>query len=361
MRRSTPVRLLVALAVLSLVVAVAPATVAAQSDGATGATVVVEEDETVDSLEAVAGTVLIEGTVTGDVDAVAGDVRIAETGTVEGDLESAAGSVTIDGTVDGTMEAAGGSVTIAANGTVGGPISIGAAHVTIDGSVESDAEIGAETIQLGDEATIAGDLRYGGSLEGNTDAVAGEIEEDPSIGVDLTPPAMPVLDWVFTLYALVLNLLLGAALLALFPRFSDRVADRVASRPVRTGLTGLAAVVGVPILLIALAITIVGIPFAIAGAFGFALFVWIGVVYGRFAVAAWLLSLLSVENRWLALVVGMVGGALLTLVPYLGGLLTLLIVLLGLGALAAGLYGQLRASRRQEPPGAARTEGPASD
>ncbi|ELY50305.1 bactofilin family protein [Natronorubrum bangense] len=348
----------VIVAVVALVlVGTIPAPVVAQSDAQTGGTVVVDEGETVDELEAFGGTVIVEGTVTGDVNAVAGEVRIE--GDVGGNVEAAAGSVTIDGTVDGNVETAAGSFTLAEDATVGGNVAIGAGTAVIDGTIEGSAEIGAETITLGENAAIAGDLRYGGTLEGNTDAVAGEIEQDPSIGVDLTPTIQPIASWLFSLYVLALNLLLGAALLALFPRFSDRVAGRVASAPIKSGLTGLGVLVAVPILLIALAITVVGIPFAIVGAFGFALMIWIGVIYGRYAVAAWLLSAVGVGNRWLALVVGLVGGAALAQLPYVGDLLNLLIFLLGLGALTYGLYSHRRASR-DEPRGVT-AEGPASD
>ncbi|ELY55034.1 hypothetical protein C493_11822 [Natronolimnohabitans innermongolicus JCM 12255] len=353
--------MLVALVVLVvLVVGALPATVAAQSVADSGGTVVVEEGETVDELEAFAGTVVVEGTVTGDLSAVAGDVRIE--GEVGGDAEIAAGSVTIEGTVEGDLEAAGGSVTIADGGDVGGDLLVGAASVAIDGTVAGDAGIGAETIQLGDDAEIAGDLRYDGTLEGNTDAVAGEITEDSSIGVDIAPTVPSVASALFALYTLVLNLLLGAALLWLFPRFSGRVASRVATDPVRTGLAGLGLLVGVPILLVATAITVIGIPFAVIGGFAFAFVVWVGIVYGRFAVAAWLLSLVDVTNRWLALVVGMIAGAALTQIPYLGGLLNFVVFLLGLGALGIALYAHRKAARERdrEARGEVGAGGPAS-
>ncbi|MXV62972.1 cell shape determination protein CcmA [Natronorubrum sp. JWXQ-INN-674] len=356
----TRTTIVVALLVV-LVVGTVPATVAAQAETRTGGTVVVEEGETIDSLEAFAGTVIVEGTVTGDVSAVAGDIRIA--GDVGGDLEAAGGSLTIDGTVDGDVEAAAGSVTITDGATISGDVAAGAGTVTVDGTLEGDATIGAETIQLGDDAAVAGDLRYGGTLEGNTGAVAGEIQQDSSIGFDLTPTVQPIASWLFSAYVLALNLVLGAALLALFPRFSDGVANRVATDPVRSGLAGLGVLVGIPILLVATAITVVGIPFSVIGAFAFALVVWIGIVYGRFAVAAWLLSAVDVENRWLALVVGLVGGALLAQVPYLGGLLNLLVFLLGLGALAVGLYSHRRSlrDREREPRGGIGPDEPASD
>jgi cytoskeletal protein CcmA (bactofilin family) len=340
-----------------------PAGVAAQSESTVGGTVVVGEGETIDELEAVAGTVVVEGTVTGDVSAAAGDVRIVNGGEVGGDLEAAAGSVTIDGTVDGDVNAGAGSVEVGEDATVGGEFTAGAGNVVIDGTLEGDAAIGAETITLGEEAEIAGDLRYSGDLQGNTDAVAGSITEDSSLGVDIGPTLQPFASWLVSLYTLALNLLLGAALLALFPRFSDGIADRVATDPVRTGLVGLGVLVGIPLLLAAAAITIIGIPFTIVGGFAFALVIWIGIVYGRFAVAAWLLSYADVENRWLALVVGLVGGAILAQIPFLGGLLNFIMLLLGLGALAWGLYGHRRTARTRESDRPADVDpgGPASD
>ncbi|WP_436346321.1 bactofilin family protein [Natronorubrum sp. FCH18a] len=354
-------RAVVVVAVLTVVVGTIPASVAAQSVERTGGTVVVEEGETVDDVEAFGGSVIVEGTVTGDVSAVGGDVRIE--GDVGGDLEAVGGSVTIAGTVDGDVEAAAGSIEVTEDGTVGGDFAAGAGTVVVDGALEGDAEIGAETIQLGDEASIAGDLRYGGDLEGNTDAVAGTITEDSSIGVGLTPTIQPIASWLFAVYALAVNLLLGAALLALFPRFSDGVADRVASNPVRSGLVGFGVLVGVPILLAATAITVIGIPLAVVGAFVFAFLVWIGTVYGRFAVATWLLSAVNVTNRWLALLVGLVGGAALAQIPYVGGLLNLVILLLGLGALAMGLYTHRRTvrDREREPRREVGSDGPATD
>jgi len=340
-------RLVVALLVAVVVIGTTPTMVAAQSDARAGGTVVVEEGETVDSLQAVGGTVIVRGTVTGDVSAAGGDIRIEETGQVDGDLEGGAGSVTIAGTVAGDVEVGAGSVTVAENGTVNGTFTAGAGTVVVDGTLEDDAEIGAETIRLGETATIAGDLRYDGDLEGNTDAVAGDIEEDPALGVDVAPTVQPFAAWLFAAYAFAINLLLGVILLALFPRFSDRVADSVATGPLRSGLVGLGVFVGVPILLIALAITVIGIPLSILGILLFALLLWIGTVYGLFAIAAWVLSLIGLDNRWLALIVGLLVGAALTRVPIVGGVINLLVLLLGLGAIARALYGHRQTVRNR--------------
>ncbi|MFD1565287.1 cell shape determination protein CcmA [Haloarchaeobius amylolyticus] len=340
-------QLVVAVLIAVVVIGTVPAVVAGQSAPQAGGTVVVEEGETVDDLQAVGGTVIVRGTVTGDVSAAGGDVRIEESGQVDGNLEGGAGSVTIAGTVDGDVETGAGSVRVTETGVVGGAFTAGAGTVVIDGTLEDDAEIGAETIRLGETASIAGDLRYDGDLEGNTDAVAGDIEEDPSLGVDVAPTIQPFATWLFAAYAFAVNLVLGAILLALFPRFSGRVASSVATGPLRTGLVGLGVFVGVPILLIALAITVIGIPLSIIGILIFALLLWIGAVYGLFAVASWVLSLVGLGNRWLALIVGLLVGAALSRVPIVGGVFNLLVLLLGLGAIARALYGHRRNVRNR--------------
>ncbi|ARS90762.1 bactofilin family protein [Natrarchaeobaculum aegyptiacum] len=341
--RQRYVRFALVVFLVGLLLASVPATAVAQSETGVGGGVVVQDGETVDSLEGVAGSVVVEegGTVTGDVSGLAGDVRIH--GTVEGDVSAAAGSLVIDGEVASDVSAGAGNVLIAEDGEVDGSLQAGAGTVQIDGAIGGDVAAGAETVRLGDEASIEGDLTYGGSLEGNTDAVAGDVTHDPTIGPEGIPTVQPFAEWAVSVYALALNLLLGAALLLVFPRFSATVARRVATSPVRSGFAGLGALVLVPVALVALLITILGIPIAFAGAFLFALYVWIAVIYGRFAVAAWILGRLDVHNRWLALLVGLVGAALIGQIPYLGGLVNFLLLLLGLGAVALALYDRRRA------------------
>lgn len=343
-------RVFAGLVVVAVVVSLVPGVATAQR-GPSG-TVIVEEGETVSEVDAVAGTVIVRGTVTGDVSAVAGDVHIA--GTVEGDLEAAAGTVRISGTVDGDVAAGAGSVSLEDGGTVTGDFDVGAGDVRIDGTVGGNATVGADRISLGETATIAGSLRYDGRLEGNRDAVAGEITRDSTLISEPVTEFQTLTSWLFTLYAFVLNLLLGAALLALFPRFSGTVSDRVAADPIRTGLIGLGAVISVPVVLALTAVTVIGLPFSLIGTLVFAFVAWVGLVYGRFAVGAWLLSLVDVDNRWLALVSGLLLGTVLSLIPLVGGVLNFLVFLLGLGALVWALYAHRRLT--DTPPPTARSE-----
>lgn len=329
-------QLLVCILVVALTVSLIPGVAVAQSG--VGGTTVVESDETVSSISGVYGTIIVEGTVTGDVSGVAGNVVIEEGGTVQGNLDVAAGNIQIVGTVEGDVSAGSGTIHLAESGVVGGTFDVGAADVRIDGTIEGDASIGADTIHLGEEASLAGSLTYDGTLEGNTDAVAGEITRDRTLGVGLATDVQPFLSWVFAINAFLLNLLLGAVLLGLFPRFSDDVSRRVASQPLQSGAIGFGTLVLVPVILVLIALSIVGIPITIVGALLFAVVAWIGLVYGRFAIGVWLLSYTEVDNRWIALLVGLLVAVVLWQVPVVGGLLNFLIFLLGLGALVNGLY-----------------------
>lgn len=341
-RRQILTGLLAVLVVLTLFSGVA----AAQS-GVSG-TLTVESGETVSSVSGLYGTIIIEGTVTGDVSGVAGEIVIRDGGVVEGDLDAAAGSIQISGTVEGTVSAGAGSVQVTETGVVDGNFNVGAATVRIDGTVQGDARIGADTIRLGEQAVIAGSLTYDGTLEGNLDAVSGEITRDRSLGPSVFSGLQPFASWVFAINAFLLNFLLGALLIGLFPRFSDGVADTVSNDPIRTGLLGIGVLVAVPLLLVAVAITVVGIPLSIAGLLAFMLVAWVGLVYGRFAVGCWLLSFTDVDNRWVALLVGLLLAVLLWQLPYIGALLNAIIFLLGLGALVSGLYTHRRRVARQE-------------
>lgn len=339
-----------------LVLGSMPGLVAAET--AVTDTYVVEAGETVDGLEVVGATVVVRGTVNGDLSGLAADVTVAETGVVTGDVNVAAANVDIAGRVDGDVSAAGASVVLAETAVVGGEFRVGAADVTIAGTVAGNVVVGADTIRVAETAVVGGDLRYDGDISGAEDAaVAGSVVRDESIGgvnvgvgVDVAPW---VVDGTLAVYGFIANLVLGAVLLLVLPGFSRAVADRAVTDPLRSGGVGLLAIVAVPVVLVLLALTLVGIPFAVAGAVLFGLFAWVALVYGRFALGSWLVARTGGDNRWVALTVGLLLGTLFGLLPIVGGLIDGVVSLVGLGALVLVLYARSNRGSREEPaPGA---------
>lgn len=334
-------RLLVTLLALALVFQAGAGVAAAQSFEGAADTIIVEEGQTYDSIQGVAGTIIVRGTVTGDVSGAAGTIHVTETGRIDGNIEAAAGTLRIDGAVGGDVSVGGGTVEVSDTAQISGNLESGSSFLRVDGTIDGDVRAGAETIVLGPSANIGGEFRYDAATF-NRDSgatVAGGVVQDPQIGDGAGPDfgAISVPSWVGTIYGLFASLLLGAALLAVFPRFSAGVATRVSETPVVTGGVGLLTLVVVPLVLLIFAITIIGLPITIIGALAFGIAVWVGVVYGQYAVGSWAIGLAGYDNRWLALIVGLVGFALLGLIPFIGGLFDLLAFLLGLGALMLGL------------------------
>ncbi|WP_436932254.1 bactofilin family protein [Halosimplex halobium] len=374
------VALLCALAVAAALVPGAAAAVpfdnddaAAPAMGATGSTadqtvgsdVVVGPDETVSDLEVVSGDVVVHGTVEGDVEAAAGSVRV--TGEVTENVEAAAGSVTVEGRVGGTVEAAAGSVEVGPDATVGGDVEAAAGTVTVAGTVDGDVT-GSETVRLADGATVHGDVAYGERLdraEGAT--VDGTVTHDESLSLDslqwgVTVDELEALDElaflpspVVGLVTVVGALVVGALLLVVFPDFSGEMVETVTDQPGRSVAAGLATMIAVPATLVAVALTIVGLPLAFAGGAVFALAAWVALVYGEYLVGRRALAEAGVENRWAALVVGVVGIELLARIPLFGDLLTFGVALLGLGA------GALTIAARRRDGGDGVTETPPPD
>ncbi|WP_458190091.1 bactofilin family protein [Haladaptatus sp. NG-WS-4] len=347
----------VSIVAVVLLLATLPATAAAEQTRA-GGTVVVGQGETIDDdLTATAGTVIVRGTINGDLTAFAGNVLVAQNGTVNGDASALAGNVQVEGTVTGNVEAGGGNLVVGQTGRIGGTLEGSAGSILVAGTVGEDARVVGETLRVAGSADIGGDLVYNvGTFERAPGAsIGGVVRQDETLG-DVGPAPTPMVPgWVGTLYGFLVNLLLGAVLLAVFPTFSENVSKRVQDDPVFSAGVGLLLLVLVPTVLIVFAITIIGIPISLLGALLFAIFLWAATVYGAFAVGVWLLSLADERNRWLGLVVGLLVVALLGQIPVLGGFVQFVVLLLGLGALALALRARYH-GRREAPTEVTRVE-----
>jgi cytoskeletal protein CcmA (bactofilin family) len=336
------------LLVLAVALSVLPAPVAA--DPRFGGAVVIAEGETVDGLEVLASSVVIRGTVRGDLSGAAGDIYVAPTGRITGDLSAGASTIRIAGEVGGDVSAGAASLVVEPTGVVAGELSGGASTVRIDGTVQGDVNVGAETVFLGPDAAVGGDVRYSGQLTDEGAAVDGQVVRDEGVGGPggTTPPVVSeALGALFAVYVFLVNLVLGVLLLLVAPTFSRRVADTAIDTPLVSGGVGLLTIVVVPVVLVLIALTIIGIPLTIVGALLFALVAWVAAIYGRYAVGTWLVSLAGSENRWLALVVGLVVVAVATRIPILGGVIDFLVLLVGLGALALAATEERRARRAE--------------
>lgn len=319
---------------LAVVVVLPLFTGIAAADRRAGGTVVIEEGESVNGLSATAGTVIIEGTVNGDLRAYGSEVVITETGEVTGIVRAYASDVTINGTVRENALIYGGSVTLGESGYVDQSFGAIAGDVTLAGETGSDANVFAGEINLERSATIGGDLTYEGELNDRGGTVNGVTQKTQELA--LIPPIGPLLV-IIKIFLFFASLLLGSILLYVGPRFADAVYETCANEPARTAGAGLAAVGGVTLAILLFAITIIGIPIAVALLMVTIVLAWVAAIFGRYVVGQWLLSYTSRENRYLALFVGVLVIGILGIIPYLGFVIRTGVFLLGAGVVALAL------------------------
>jgi cytoskeletal protein CcmA (bactofilin family) len=333
--------------IVVLVLGTAPAVASAQEVRTGGAVTVPAGTTQTGDITVFGGTVVVQGTLDGDIDGAAGSVLIA--GTVTGDVEVAAGSVTVTGTVEGDLDTGAGSVTVAEGGRVGGSLSTGAGEVRIAGAVDGDAEIGTDRLTVAPTARIGGNLRYDAETVQIADGVvAGTVERVDGLRVDAGPPFFDggslFSGPAFLVFGFLTNALLGALLLLAAPGFARRIVETGTGQPARSAGAGVLTLIGVPVGLVVLAITVVGLPLSLVGFFVFLPLLWVAFVYGAIVVGSWLLGFADSDSRPGALVVGLAVPTVASLVPF-SGLLDLAYLLLGLGAFALSALALRRGDR----------------
>jgi cytoskeletal protein CcmA (bactofilin family) len=331
-------RVLAVVLVVSLLLPAFTGAAAAQSDAGQrlGGTVVVEADETVNGFTAYAGTVIVEGRVEGDLTAFAGRVVVEEGGTVTGRLRAFAGSVVVAGTTGGNAVAYAGHVRVRETGRVGGSFGAVGGGVVISGTVRDDATTVAGSVTLAPTADIDGFLTYVGEFDDQGGTVS--LGARPVSELSLLPSLTGAGGVLLGLYLLAADLFVGVVLLTAFPAFAEDAAETVVEEPERIAVAGLGAALGIPVAVALAALTVVGIPLAVAGLVGFIALLWVGSIYGRYLLGALLLSYADREGRYLALAAGLLVTAVLALVPIVGDLLRAGLALAGVGVVALGLY-----------------------
>ncbi len=256
-----------------------------------GGDVHIRPGEVVRHVTSTGGDVEVEGTVYGNVTSMGGDIEVRDGGVVHGELVSMGGDVEIrsGGAAYGQMVTMGGEVDIEEGAIVTG------ARVTMD-PPDAPAAIEAEA----------------GSEHGGFGAWVKESVESAARHAIL--------------------FVLGIFLLALAPDRLGALRRTIARAPLRTAATGLMGIVGTVVLTVILAITLIGIPAAIVLAIVAFLGAYVGLVACASVLGAALPTARLKDRPILQLGAGVAVLFVVSLVPGIGGLLTVIAALVGYGA-----------------------------
>ncbi|MFC1967897.1 hypothetical protein ACFLVX_00690 [Chloroflexota bacterium] len=337
-----------------------------------GGTVAVARGEVIDGdLYIAGGDIIVDGTINGDLLAAGGTINV--NGTVNGSVMAAGGRVTINGdvthavrvsggtlnisgNVGGDLLAGGGDVYVGSTAMIGGDLLIGAGNVRIYGLVEGDIKGGGGEVTLangvkGDiefevdrltivpTADIRGNLSYtskneadiqsGAQISGTTTHKMPEARE--------AAKAAPSLGIVGKVIGFLMALVMGTIIILVAPRRTTSIADSIRNKPWPSLGWGAIILFATPIAALLVCITVIGIPLGLISLalYGIAIYLTqipVGLLIGR-----WIIGYFrEVETKAIlvgALASGLAILTLLKLIPYLGFVIGLAAILLGLGAL----------------------------
>ena len=300
--------------------------------------------------------IAISGAVSGDVLA-AGQTLLVD-GRVGDDVRAAGQSLRMLGIVDGHLVAAGRDIEVADNariedwawlagsrievlGSVGDELHVAAQTVIIDGTIKGDAQILAETLILRPNAYINGDLIWRGTSEPQISAdatIVGQLVRRPVESSD-TAASRARNRSLAILGAAVVAVVIGL----LFPGVGSGGERVVWTHPILALAVGLLVVVVTPVISILALVTGIGymLSFVLLALFVAALLA--SVALGLLACARVGARSVSkpVTTPWqliVAVIVCALALWIITWIPGVGGPVTLLLALLGLGTTAIQIY-----------------------
>lgn len=278
---------------------------------------------------------------TGD-DFLSAGGEIIVNGDVSGNIIAAGGSIRVNGNVGGDVAALGGQIILSRDSVVEGDILLGGGEVTLDGTVNGNGEVSTGTLKTGDDFELKGNFalqadNYPSNLK---DKVGGNLNITQ---VNATEEQYKSASEGFSILSFILGLIaslaLGLVLIYLFPGFVGGLAELVKDSPLKTGLLGFLTLIFLPVLSIILLITFFGWSLSILIILLLALALLIATVPVKMLAGEIIYNkiLKKDSGKMMYYLVGAVLFAIVYEIPFLGGLIRFIALIIGLGAIVAWL------------------------
>lgn len=295
----------------------------------------------------------ISGTVEGDVLCAAQNITVS--GHVLGDIRLAGQTVSVSGKVDGSATMAGMALETKTSAIIGRDLTAGGQSVVLDGKVNRDALVGSQTFASnatifrnldvsGDNITLQNGATVGGNFvytSVNNATVSGAVitgttshnypETQQKAQVNLAGMYAVSLAFSFLSFAV-----LGGVLLLVSPRLMVAAPDSIRKSPFATFGLGLVALFLIPIVSVALLITVIGVPLAFL-----LMACWfVGLMVSTVFTAKTIGDIIVEKLKWaegaksfLAIMLGLFILFLIGLIPVVGPIIMFVAVVWGMGAL----------------------------
>ena len=338
-----------------------------------GKNIFVPEDSIVDDdLVATCGNMRFDGNVTGNL--IAGCQSLVQRGKVFGSVLSAGQNIDILGEVGGSVIAFAQNVningdinynliaisaalnikhegkinrdvsflggTLSVDGEIGRKLKAQCGEAVISGTINGDVSIDAEKVTLLPTAVIQGNFTYESEKEARIEEGA-QIKGETSWKKPKPKEKKEKAAQNFLIYkslSILALFLTGVVLTLLSGKFVKSAKDRVLSSFLKSLGLGFVFMVCIPIAILILLVTLIGIPLAVISIFGYLVLFYLAKVFVGMAVGEKLILALKKQGgaSWVwSLLLGLIILTILTNLPYLGWIFYVVILFAGFGAALA--------------------------
>ena len=242
----------------------------------------------------------------------AGSILKIESSNIERDLYAAASSITL-------------------NSNVGRNAFLAAAEVTVNGTVNGDLTVYADIINIDSDTVITGTLKYPEdariTISENAQVNAKKIVKGSSKDLIKIDIRTKITDMLFSY---VNALLVAIVLIALFAKLYDKIAEMGKDKILSNIGFGLLALLFVPFVSIILMVTMAGISLGLLLMNMYVLAFCLSTIFSSFYYGN-IIFKDKIKNKYLLVLVTLLIIYVLRLVPFIGGLVTLLCLCTGFG------------------------------
>lgn len=370
-------KIIFAIFLISLII---PLSTAYAFDVKTDNSIKLNKEEVADgNIYASCGDMVIDGTVNGDVIALCKNITI--NGMIMGDVIAFADKIEINGTVQGNVRVAGSKIVL--NGVINHNANVFASEMTFDknsvvkwdalvagvngnfaGTVDGnlhglmsmstisgkigrnvnltidDQSLSSEYngLTISKDAVIAGSVSYTADKDlklENPSAIAGQINRQARKTEKSNPFSIL---WIIFFKASSL-ILVAIVIISLKKNLISEVNKNINNRWWANILNGLALLLFTPIAIILLMITLIGLPLALIILAAYLSSIILAIIFASSYLGGLAIKAVSKKelNPYLMVIIGLIIFSGLSVIPLIGGLISMIVISIGLGSLFANI------------------------
>jgi cytoskeletal protein CcmA (bactofilin family) len=301
------------------------------------------------------GKLEINGKVAGDILLAGGNILVGPDA-LTGSILTSGGNVTINGSINGNLTGIFSDLVL--NGRVLENADCRGRKITINGSIEGRSVLSAKTLVISPGASFAADVRYwteNGEIDFGHAIENGKAVYDPTLQFNSG-------EWYFLGAATATGLLLylGMVMILIFTiqyLFSftmKNAAGMVFEHSIKSLLTGVLFVAGIPLAIALLLVTVIGIPVGLILAGAYIVILLLSMIISAVLIANWINNLNKRNwNYWRISFVSLAAYIVLNLfasMPFVGWFIMLFIICMALGSILLTVRIRDKQGRSAKPP-----------